>query len=70
MLLPSSSTETTLAKRASLPLLTTIDLNSNSDSGSDSNTAADSFIHNPVRQTRKQKQLTLKAAKEMQKQKG
>jgi hypothetical protein len=63
MLLPSSSTKTTLAKRASSPLLIAID----EDSNDDSDIAMDSFVHNPIRQTSRQKRPTLKAAEEMQK---
>jgi hypothetical protein len=69
MLPPSSSTETTPAKRSSLPLLTATDVDVDSDS--DSDTAADSFVHSPVRQTSRRKRPTLKAAegKEIGKQK-
>jgi hypothetical protein len=70
-LLPSSFIKTTLAKRAFLLLLIAMDVDDNSDSDSNSNskTAAGSFIHNLIRQTSRQKRSTLKAAKEMQKQK-
>jgi hypothetical protein len=63
MLLPSSSTETTPAKHATLLLLIATDIDVDVDSDSDSDTAADSFICSLIRQTSKQKQPTLKAAK-------
>jgi hypothetical protein len=71
MLLPSSSTEMTLAKRATLLLLIATDIDIDVDSDSDSDTAADSFVRSLVRQTSKRKQPTLKAAegKEIGKQK-
>jgi hypothetical protein len=64
MLPPSSSIETTPAKRASSPLLIATDVNSDGDGDgdSDSGTAADSFVRSPVRQTGRQKRPTLKAA--------
>jgi hypothetical protein len=72
MLPPSSSpTMTTPAKRASSPLLTAIDEDGNSESDSDSNTAAGSFVlrDSPLRQTGRQRRPSLKAAEDMKKRK-
>ena len=69
MLLPGSSpTATTLAKRAASLLLTAVDV----DDYSDSDTAADNFVphSSPIRQTGRQRRLSLKAAEEVEKQRG